>query len=69
MTKFMLRERTIRDEQIRVCVVNAGDREEAKHNAEMKYGGVWDVMEPHSTLDGLSNMVEDSPSEAVLLNI
>lgn len=69
MSIFILRQQTVRDEPLRVATVMAGDREEALYRAELEYGGDWQVMETHPTLEDLQNMVEDSPTEAVLLNI
>jgi len=69
MTKYVLIQRTVPDEKSRVCVVNAGDEEEAKYKAKARYGIEWDVMEGYPTLSDIEAMVEDSPTETVLLNI
>jgi hypothetical protein len=69
MTKYILRERKVRGEPGRTCVVLAGDKEEAMYKVEKHYGGNWDFHSPHSTIEELEEEVEDSPSESTLLNL
>jgi hypothetical protein len=71
VTKYILRQDIFgqEDQHSRVCVVLAGSKEEAIHNARVAYGGDWMLMQPHSTLKELEQTVEDSTTESILLNL
>lgn len=58
-----------RASQFNICAIMAGDSEEAEYKAELYYGGDWEVLKNHKTLEEVRYMVEDSKTEAIMLNL
>lgn len=69
MSVYLLKQQTETGGVVRITAVMAGDRSNAKYKAESEYGGKWNIMNSHPTLEDVSDMVEDSPSETLLLNL
>lgn len=65
----MLKLMPVGESQARVCAILAGDKEEAIYRATEEYGGQWKVMSVGETLKEIRELVEDSPTKSILLNI